>query len=44
MGNERTFDLRVTFPGKTPKQVERQQVEAGKKLKIMPDRTLEEIK
>jgi hypothetical protein len=44
LGSERTFDLRVVFPGKVPKHVERQGVEAKKKISIASSGHLEEIR
>jgi len=44
LGSEREFDVRVTFPGATPKHFERQRVEAGKKLKMTPDGSLEDMR
>ena len=44
LGRERKFDVRVTFPGKAQKPVERQHVKAGKKIRITPDGSLEDIR
>jgi hypothetical protein len=37
LGDAATFDLRVTFPGKTPKVVEWKDVKAVHRLKVTPD-------
>lgn len=44
LGAERAFDLCVTFPGKTPKRIERQRAEARRKLQVTPDGGFEEIR
>ena len=44
LGDAKTFDLRVTFPGKEPKVVELKAVEAKRKLRITPNGEAEEIR
>lgn len=44
LGVAKTFDLRVTFPNKTPKIVELKAVEAKGHWKVTPDGKIEALK
>jgi hypothetical protein len=43
LGDDTTFDLRVTFPGKKPKLVQFENVQANRRLKVTVDGPLEEL-